>query len=136
MNIGKSSEYALVPDNFTGVIPKVVVQEGDNVKAGDALFVNKKFPEVKFSSPVSGTVTAVVRGDRRKVLCVKVKADDNQQFVDFGKKDVGSLDATAVKQSLLMPVYSVTSTSCLMLYQQLQIQNLRQFLFPHCETCH
>jgi len=101
VNIGKSSEYALVPDNFTGVIPKVVVQEGDNVKAGDALFVNKKFPEVKFSSPVSGTVTAVVRGDRRKVLCVKVKADDNQQFVDFGKKDVGSLDATAVKQSLL-----------------------------------
>ena len=67
--------YALVPDDFEGVTPKVVVKEGDKVKAGDALFVNKQYPEVKFASPVSGTVREVVRGERRKVLCVKVEAD-------------------------------------------------------------
>lgn len=120
MNIGQSAEYALNPDDFIGITPKVIVHEGDVVKAGDALFVSKNDPAVKFASPVSGTVSAVVRGDRRKVLCVKVKADKQQQFVDFGKKDVTNLDGEAVRQALLeaglfgfitqLP-YAVTTTS-------------------------
>ncbi len=85
---GLSEDIALVPDGFVGMTPKVVVKEGDVVKAGDALFVNKHFPEVKFASPVSGSIEAIVRGDRRKVLAVKIKADKEQQYVDFGKKDV------------------------------------------------
>ena len=95
------SEIALVPDSFGGVTPKVIVREGDCVKAGEALFVDKKYPEMKFASPVSGTVQAVVRGDRRKVLCVKVKADETQQFVDFGIKDIANLDGRAIKEALL-----------------------------------
>lgn len=97
----KSADCALVPESFGGVVPKVVVREGDSVRAGDALFVDKKYPEVKFASPVSGTVEAIVRGDRRKVLCVKVKADEVQQYVAFGPKDVASLDGEAVKLALL-----------------------------------
>ena len=97
----KSADCALVPESFGGVVPKVVVREGDSVRAGDALFVDKKHPEVKFASPVSGTVEAIVRGDRRKVLCIKVKADEVQQYVAFGPKDVASLDGEAVKQALL-----------------------------------
>ena len=96
-----SSEIALVPDSFGGVTPKVIVREGDCVKAGDALFVDKKYPEMKFASPISGTVKAVVRGDRRKVLYVKVKADETQQFVDFGIKDIEKLDGEAIKEALL-----------------------------------
>ncbi len=96
-----SNVYGLVPENFVGVTPKVVVKEGDHVLAGEALFVNKAYPEVKFASPVSGTVTEVLRGDRRKVLCVKVQADAQQESCDYGKKDVRTLDAEAVKQSLL-----------------------------------
>lgn len=96
-----SSEIALVPDSFGGVMPKVIVREGDCVKAGDALFVDKKYPEMKFASPISGTVKAVVRGDRRKVLYVKVKADETQQFVDFGIKDIEKLDGKAIKEVLL-----------------------------------
>jgi len=97
----KSGEYALVPDSFCGVTPKIVVHEGDKVKAGDALFVSKKYPEVKFASPVSGTVETILRGERRKILYVKVKADEEQQFLDFGSKDVNSLDAESVKKALL-----------------------------------
>ncbi|EHO73477.1 Na(+)-translocating NADH-quinone reductase subunit A [Segatella maculosa] len=97
----KSADCALVPESFGGVVPKVVVREGDSVRAGDALFVDKKHPEVKFASPVSGTVEAIVRGDRRKVLCVKLKADEVQQYVAFGLKDVASLDGEAVKLALL-----------------------------------
>lgn len=96
-----SSEIALVPDSFGGVMPKVIVREGDCVKAGDALFVDKNYPEMKFASPISGIVKAVVRGDRRKVLYVKVKADETQQFVDFGIKDIEKLDGKAIKEALL-----------------------------------
>ena len=100
-NIVRGSELALTPDAFVGMTPKVVVKEGDMVKAGDALFVNKQYPDVKFASPVSGQVSAVIRGERRKVLCVKVKADQEQQYVDYGKKNVAQLDGEAVKQALL-----------------------------------
>ena len=87
IELKSNGQYALVPDDFEGVVPKVVVKEGDKVKAGDALFVNKQYPEVKFASPVSGTVREVVRGERRKVLCIRVEADAQQEQVDFGKKD-------------------------------------------------
>ncbi|WP_018464266.1 Na(+)-translocating NADH-quinone reductase subunit A [Segatella paludivivens] len=97
----KSEEYALVPDSFCGVTPKIVVHEGDKVKAGEPLFVSKKHPEVKFASPVSGTVESILRGERRKILYVKVRADEQQQFLDFGSKDINSLDAEAVKKALL-----------------------------------
>ncbi|MBO4907353.1 MAG: Na(+)-translocating NADH-quinone reductase subunit A [Bacteroidaceae bacterium] len=80
--------YALVPDDFYGMKPKVVVKEGDAVKAGEALFVDKQHPEVKFVSPVSGTVAMVERGDRRKVLSVRVKADGKQTCVTFDAKQV------------------------------------------------
>jgi len=101
MRLGPSEEYALVPDDFVGVSPKVIVHEQDVVKAGEALFVDKKYPDVKFASPVSGKVSAIIRGNRRKVLYIKVKADDKQVFVDFGKKDISSLTGEEVKKSLL-----------------------------------
>lgn len=101
LQVSETDEYALVPEAFVGVTPKVVVREGDHVNAGDALFVNKACPEVKFASPVSGVVTAIERGDRRKVLCIKVKADAEQTSTAFGKKIVDEMDGDAVKQALL-----------------------------------
>jgi Na+-transporting NADH:ubiquinone oxidoreductase subunit A len=92
--------YGICPDNYYGLKPKVVVREGDAVKAGDALFVDKNAPELKVVSPVSGTVKAVERGDRRKVLAVKVEADGQQTKVDFGAKDVSTMSADDVKQFL------------------------------------
>ena len=82
IQLKSNGKFALVPDDFEGVTPKVVVKEGDKVKAGDALFVNKQYPEVKFASPVSGTVREVVRGERRKVLCVRVDADENFGYIN------------------------------------------------------
>ena len=101
IQLKSNGRYALVPDDFEGVTPKVVVKEGDKVKAGDALFINKQYPEVKFASPVSGTVREVVRGERRKVLCIKVDADAQQEFTDFGKRDVGTMSGEQVINALL-----------------------------------
>ncbi len=99
--LSKSGRYALQPSDFPGVTPRVVVKEGDTVRAGDALFQNKACPEVKFASPVGGTVTAIMRGERRKVLYVEVTADGKQEAADFGKKDVSALDGHAVVSALL-----------------------------------
>ncbi|WP_019208724.1 Na(+)-translocating NADH-quinone reductase subunit A [Phocaeicola abscessus] len=93
--------YALVPDDFHGIIPKVVVKEQDYVKAGDTLFVDKKHPEVKFVSPVSGVVTNVTRGERRKVLNISVAASKEQDYVDFGRKEVSKMNGEEVKTALL-----------------------------------
>ena len=101
IQLKSNGKFALVPDDFEGVTPKVVVKEGDKVKAGDALFINKQYPEVKFASPVSGTVREVVRGERRKVLCVRVDADEKQEYVDFGKKDVDKMTGEQVINALL-----------------------------------
>lgn len=94
-------EVALMPQDFVGVTPKPVVREGDVVKAGDTLFVNKASQEVGFSSPVSGTVAAIVRGERRKVLRVLVKADKETRYTDYGQKDPAKLTGEEVKTSLL-----------------------------------
>lgn len=99
--ISLSDEVGLSPLSFPGLTPKVVVKDGDHVKAGEALFVNKRCQSVSFASPVSGIVTSVVRGERRKVLNVILKPDTTQEFVDFGKKDVESLSRQEVIDSLL-----------------------------------
>ena len=102
ITVPKSSKvYGLVPDAFVGVKPKVVVKEGETVKAGDALFVDKLHPEVKFTSPVSGKVVAVARGDRRKVLSIQVEADATQSYADFGKLDLAKATSDDVMRLLL-----------------------------------
>ena len=99
--VGACTEYVVRPDTFEGVVPKLVIREGDRVEVGDALFVDKNRPEVRFASPVSGTVKAVERGERRKILGIKLQADEVQAFHDFGKRDVTSLSADEVKNALL-----------------------------------
>ena len=93
--------YSLVPDDFTGVTPKVVVKEQEYVMAGGPLFIDKNHPEVKFVSPVSGVVTSVERGARRKVMNIVVEAAAEQDFEEFGKKNVASMNGEAVKEALL-----------------------------------
>lgn len=95
--------FALTPDDFVGLTPKVMVREGDSVKAGDILFVDKKCPDVCVVAPASGSVTEVVRGERRKLLCIKVKMDGKQQFADFSKdvKDAAKGDADSTVALLL-----------------------------------
>ena len=93
--------YALCPDDFTGVTPKVVVKEQEYVMAGGPLFIDKNHPEVQFVSPVSGVVTSVERGARRKVLSITVAAAQEQDYEEFGKENVSKMDAVSVKAALL-----------------------------------
>ncbi len=96
----KSSTYGLVPDDFQGVIPKVTVKVGDSVLAGDPLFHNKKIPEMKFTSPVSGEVVAVNRGEKRKVLSVEVRPTEEISYKEFPKYS-DTMKKEEVKELLL-----------------------------------
>ncbi len=100
-SIGAAKLYALMPADFTRVVPKVVVKPEDEVKAGDALFVDKNAPELRFVSPVSGKVVAVNRGERRRVLSVVVESDGKFESVEYKAKDVQSLSGDDVKACLL-----------------------------------
>jgi len=101
VNVGKSESYAVVPDNFNGFAPKVVVHPGDKVKAGSPLLIDKVKPDIKFVSPVSGEVIAVNRGEKRKILSVTVKPDGESEYVKFDVKNPADYDRSELKALLL-----------------------------------
>lgn len=78
-----SSDVAVFPEDFTGFTPKADIKAGDSVSVGSPLLHDKFFPELKLTSPVSGIVTEVVRGERRRIVCVKVASDGKNTPVIF-----------------------------------------------------
>ena len=99
-NSSLSSVYAIKPEDFHGITPKLIAKEGTEVKVGETLFYSKSDERILFPSPVSGKVTEVIRGARRKILAIKITADAKQTHADFGKKDASSLTAEEVKNHL------------------------------------
>lgn len=99
VQVPASTLYALSPQDFQGVIPKVVVKEGGLVKVGSPLFVDKATEKINFVSPVSGVVKAIVRGERRKVLNVLVEADGKNESEKFEIRP--NMDGCALKELLL-----------------------------------
>ena len=98
--ISQSSIYAVKPEDFHGITPKLIAKEGTEVKAGDSLFYSKSDERILFSSPVSGKVIEIVRGARRKVLAVKIAATASQEYKDFGTKEASTMSAEEVKHHL------------------------------------
>lgn len=97
-----TSEFVHVwPEDYQGITPRLSVKVDDTVKAGQALFHSKMYPEMLFTSPVSGTVVAINRGAKRRILNIVVKADKEVEYVEFGKKDIAKLSTDEVKKSLL-----------------------------------
>ena len=100
----RAKRYGIKPTDFRGVVPKLEVQVGDTVKAGSVLFHEKKNPAIKFTSPVSGKVVEVNRGERRRILEVVVEADAEDsynEFKVFGAEDLKTLSADDASSILL-----------------------------------
>ncbi|AEK23005.1 Na(+)-translocating NADH-quinone reductase subunit A [Capnocytophaga canimorsus] len=93
--------YGLKPSDFHSVVPKLIAKEGTEVKAGEAVFHDKKDERVLFPSPVSGKIAEIVRGERRKILEIKILPDTEQVFKDFGSKDPAKMSAEQIKDFLL-----------------------------------
>ncbi len=75
--------YALKPDDYKFVTPRVKAKQGERVRAGDVLFYDKYRPEIVFTSPVSGTVMDIRRGERRKILEYIIEADEEIDYLEF-----------------------------------------------------
>lgn len=91
---------AIQPECFKGLTPRLLVKEGDRVLAGSPILSDKKCADILVTSPVSGTIKEIVRGDKRKLLSVLVEADARQEYVDFSTSP-DSLSADDVKSTLL-----------------------------------
>ena len=96
-----SEVVAVCPSDFKGLLPRLLVKEGDRVLAGSAVLSDKKNPDIIVTSPASGTVKEIVRGEKRKLLAVLIQTDPDQQYADFGAKSVAALSAEDVKSALL-----------------------------------
>ncbi|MBQ3998891.1 MAG: Na(+)-translocating NADH-quinone reductase subunit A [Paludibacteraceae bacterium] len=97
-SVRRPEVFHIVPDQFAGITPKLMVKEGEQVKAGSPLFHDKAFEDMLFTSPVSGTVKAIVRGERRKVMSIDIEADAALSYERF---EIGDCTMENVKALLL-----------------------------------
>lgn len=92
--------FAIKPVNFIGVTPSLLVSQGDEVEAGTPLFTDKNNETVKFCSPVSGEVIDIVRGEKRKLLEIKILADKEITYTTFSKANPADLSRKEIIQTL------------------------------------
>ena len=110
-----SADYAVVPDDFTGVIPRLDRKAGEAVKAGEPLYHDKNHEQVKVVSPVSGTVKEVRRGERRKIEAIIIAPDDqhdNRQKLDLKQPALDVLLESGLWVMLRQRPYDVVPDPC------------------------
>ena len=96
-----SNYYTIRPEDFHSITPKLILKEGNKVKAGEPVFYNKQNELMKFVSPISGEIIEISRGAKRKILGIKIHASKEQDYVDNGKLDINSSNAETIKSHLL-----------------------------------
>lgn len=96
-----SNVYAIQLSDFHGIIPKMMVKQGAEVKAGEPLFYNKNIESMVFVSPVSGELIEIERGDRRRILTLKILADKTQEVFSGAATDVENASKEELKATLL-----------------------------------
>ena len=93
--------FGIKPTDFVGLQrPKVLVNEGDTVKAGTPILIDKSLDQVIYAAPVSGEIVEIKRGDKRKLLEIKILADKTIIHLTSGKTDLASLDRGALAAKL------------------------------------
>ena len=96
-----SDVYTLKPEDFHSITPKLSVKVGATLKAGEPVFFNKANEDMKFVSPVSGELVDIIRGEKRKILELKIEASATQEFIDFGARNPKEMNGEEVKAHLL-----------------------------------
>lgn len=96
-----TSDVVIKPTDFPGLKPKLSVKVGAKVKAGSPVLYNKDNDKMLFTSPISGEVTEINRGEKRRILEVKIKADGANQFESFKQADPNSLSREEVIENML-----------------------------------
>ncbi|GGP97009.1 Na(+)-translocating NADH-quinone reductase subunit A [Shewanella ulleungensis] len=98
----KTTQVALIGEEYVGLKPTMMVKVGDHVNKGQTLFEDKKTPGVRFTAPASGVVSAINRGDRRVLQSVVIDCDTEQTTTKVLQPQVlSSLSLESVKQGLV-----------------------------------
>ena len=79
----KVSNVALLSNDFVGMKPTMLVKEGDHVKGGEKIFDDKKNIGVSFTSPGSGIIKSINRGDKRKFISIEIELDKDEDLLEF-----------------------------------------------------
>lgn len=95
----KPAMYAICPEDFKGIIPKPMAKEGDEIKAGSPLFYSKDYPEIIISSPVSGKLSQIKRGEKRKILAFIIEPNDELTYND--PINLSTLSGDSLRKALL-----------------------------------
>lgn len=78
----RAGVYAVCPPDFHGLTPKMLVKEGEAVQAGTPLFYDKYNEDIVFCSPVSGVFSHLIRGEKRRILEVRITPDETDTYVE------------------------------------------------------
>ncbi|MEZ7929538.1 MAG: Na(+)-translocating NADH-quinone reductase subunit A [Flavobacteriales bacterium] len=100
-SVKPTERYVVKPTDFHGLTPKLAVKVGDKVKAGTTLFFDKYNDKVNFSAPVSGEVIDIVRGAKRKILEVVLKADAVIEYEHFISDTAKSISREQIIDTML-----------------------------------
>ena len=100
-SVKPTERYVVKPTDFHGLTPKLAVKVGDKVKAGTTLFFDKYNDKVNFSAPVSGEVIDIVRGAKRKILEVVLKADEVIEYEHFISDTAKSISREQIIDTML-----------------------------------
>jgi Na+-transporting NADH:ubiquinone oxidoreductase subunit A len=94
---------ALVGFDYVGMKPTMSVREGDRVKTGQVLFVDKKTEGVIYTSPGAGVVSAINRGAKRVLqsVVVELDGDEAEQFSAYDAAAAAALEASAIRSQLV-----------------------------------
>lgn len=93
--------YAVEPECFRLMNPRLLVKEGDVVECGTPVIQNKLDERIFLTSPVSGIVKRIVRGEKRKLLSIEIESDKKENKISFGSANPLSIDRTEIKDKLL-----------------------------------
>ncbi len=97
------SSVALIGPDTIDLKPGMLVTVGDKVRLGQPLFKDKQNPGVHFTSPGSGVVTAVNRGERRVLqsVVISLEGDDEERFERYSADDLPKINELDVRNNLL-----------------------------------
>ncbi len=97
------SSVALLGGDTPGLKPAMAVRQGDRVRLGQPLFSDKRNPDVPYTSPGSGTVSVINRGERRVLqsVVIELDGDDQSAFPIFDSREIDGLDAARIREILV-----------------------------------
>lgn len=96
-----NQSVAILPQSYFGIVPRLLVKEGQTVSKGEAIFCDKASEKIMITSPISGLVKAINRGERRKITSVIIEQTSEDSAVNFGSLNLSTASADDVRNLML-----------------------------------